>query len=140
MLYYFLNFFFYSRWHGCPTCYTGDARNRIKVGGRTMQELYAATQERLHSLEHTHGYEIHAKWECQFRAELKADPDLRRQYDDIFIPGPLDARAMSLRGGRTEPFAFWHQCDAADGEEILMLDIVLHITIKSTYIHRDTHI
>ena len=94
-----------------------------------MEELYAATQERLHALEQTHGYEIHAKWECEFRADLKRDPDLRRQFDDIFIPGPLDARAMSLRGGRTEPFAFWHQCEPADDDEILMLDIVMNLPI-----------
>ena len=95
----------------------------VKVGGKTMQELYTSTQDRLDALENQHGYEVHAKWECEFREELKHDPLLQKQYNEIFVPGPLDARALSLRGGRTEPFAFHHHC-ANEDEEILLLDIV----------------
>lgn len=91
--------------------------------GRTMEALYAATQQRLFQLEHRHGYEVHAKWECEFRQELKQDPEMKAQFDDIFIPGHLDPRVHSLRGGRTEPFAFSHRCHL-DDEEIFLLDIV----------------
>jgi len=88
-----------------------------------MEALYAATQHRLYELEHRYGCEVHAKWECDFRRDLKQDPDLKRQFDSIFIPGHLDPRVHSLRGGRTEPFAFSHQCQQTE-EEIFLLDIV----------------
>ena len=100
---------YFSFWHGCPRCYPDDAR-ALQCGTRTMDDLYTATQQRLHDLEHQHGYEVHFKWECDFRRELKQDPELKRHFDDICIPGHLDSRIHSLRGGRTEPFAFSHRC------------------------------
>lgn len=126
-----LNLFYYyfSFWHGCPRCYPGDAR-QLKCGTRTMEDLHVATQLRLHDLEHQHGYEVHFKWECDFRRELKHDPELKQQYDKIFIPGHLDPRIHSLRGGRTEPFAFSHLCQL-DDEEIFLLDIVCYSIFKS---------
>ena len=64
------------------------------------------------------------------RRELKHDPRLKQQYDKIFIPGHLDPRIHSLRGGRTEPFAFSHLCQL-DDEEIFLLDIVCYSIFKS---------
>lgn len=88
-----------------------------------MEALYMATQQRLYELEHRYGFEVHAKWECEFRQELKNDPEMKRQFDELFIPGHLDPRVHSLRGGRTEPFTFSHRCQL-DSEEIFLLDIV----------------
>lgn len=111
-----------SFWHGCPRCYPGAGR-QLHNAGRTMESLYTTTQQRLYDLEHQHGYDVHAKWECDFRRELQQDPELKRQYDSLFIPDHLDPRVHSLRGGRTEPFAFSHRCEL-DDEEIFLLDIV----------------
>ena len=112
----------FSRWHGCPQCYTDSARD-MKIGGKTIAELYQATMQRIDELQNTYGYEVHVKWECEFREELKHDPELKAAFDDIFIPPVLDHRVHTLRGGRTEPFAFSHRCELAE-EEIYLLDIV----------------
>ena len=112
----------FSRWHGCRQCYNDTARD-MKIGGRTIEELYQATMQRINDLQAVHGYEVHVKWECEFREELKRDPELKAEFEDIFITTALDHRVHTLRGGRTEPFAFKHQCDL-DDEEIYLLDIV----------------
>ena len=93
------------------------------IGGRTVEELYQSTMQRIDDLKNEYGYEVHVKWECEFREELKRNPELKTEYDKIFIPSALDHRAHTLRGGRTEPFAFTHRCEL-DNEEIYLLDIV----------------
>ena len=98
-----------------------------------MEALYVATQQRLFELEHQHGYEVHSKWECDFHRELKQNPELRGHYNGIFIPGHLDPRVHSLRGGRTEPFAFSHRCHL-DDEEIFLLDIVSLLILRLTFL------
>ena len=95
----------------------------MKIGGRTIEELYLATLSRIDALKRNYGYEVHVKWECQFREELKRDPELKAEFDEIFVPSALDHRVHTLRGGRTEPFAFSHRCEL-DNEEIYLLDIV----------------
>ena len=95
----------------------------MKIGGRTIAELYQATIQRIDDLQNVHGYEVHIKWECEFREELKRNPELKAEFDEIFIPTALDHRVHTLRGGRTEPFAFNHRCEL-DSEEIYLLDIV----------------
>ena len=87
-----------------------------------MEEFYLSTLSRIDALKREHGYEVHVKWECEFREELKRDPELKKEFDNIFIPPVLDHRVHTLRGGRTEPFEFKHEC--SDDEQILLLDIV----------------
>ena len=90
-----------------------------------METLHAQTMERSWKLENEQGYEVHSVWECDFRNQLKRDPEVRAIYDECFIPGHLDPREHCLRGGRTEPFQFHFQCE--EDEEILLLDIVSFI-------------
>ena len=92
--------------------------------------------QRINDLQNEHGYEVHVKWECEFREELKRDPELKAEFDEIFIPIALDHRVHTLRGGRTEPFAFNHRCEL-DNEEIYLLDIVsiyFYISISFTLV------
>lgn len=117
-------YFDFSRWHGCTKCYTGAARD-LKIGGRTIEELYESTMRRIDDLELKYNHEVHIKWECEFKEELRRDLDLKKQFDDIYVPPHLDHRIHSLRGGRTEPFEFEHTCK--DAEQILLLDIVRFI-------------
>ena len=90
-----------------------DVRNAIHVDLRPNS----------YDLKNEYGYEVHVKWECEFREELKRDPELKAAYDELFIPSALDHRVHTLRGGRTEPFAFSHRCEL-DNEDIYFLDIV----------------
>ena len=90
--------------------------------GLTISELHQRTLRRLFLLR-TKGYEVHVKWECEFLKELKTNPKLKKQYDDIWIPKPLDPRGDALRGVRTEPFQFyWRAPDPT--WEIIWVDVV----------------
>ncbi|KAL3095260.1 hypothetical protein niasHT_020411 [Heterodera trifolii] len=91
-------------------------------GGANSGSLYERTERRLFELEHDQGCEIHKVWACQWTERLRHDPDLKRRYDAVFVPFPLDPRNDALRGGRTEPFKLHHVC--SDDEEIVCIDIV----------------
>ena len=84
--------------HGCHDCYGHVPDLKTHRDGLTISELYQRTQRRLFIL-HTKGYEVHVKWECEFLKELKNNPELKKQYDAIWIPKPLDPRGDALRGG-----------------------------------------
>lgn len=107
-------------YHGCAVCYTN--RNIFLAGSRTAGELYNSTMNRLFDLEKLQKYELHVVWEHDFREQLRRSPELRRQYEKIHVPTPLDPRVDCLRGGRTEPFKLHHVCDKE--EEIIHVDIV----------------
>jgi len=95
---------------------------RIHKDGLTMRELHQRTLRRLWFLQ-TKGYELHVKWECEFKRELKANPSLRAMFNAIWVSKPLDPRADALRGGRTEPFQFyWRAPD--QNWEIIWVDVV----------------
>ncbi|KAL3102899.1 hypothetical protein niasHT_026040 [Heterodera trifolii] len=107
-------------YHGCPKCFP-DRQQRL-AAGRTAEDLYERTERRLFELEHDHGCELHKVWACQWSERLRHDPELKRRYEAVFVPCPLDPRNDALRGGRTEPFKLHHVC--SDDEEILCIDIV----------------
>ena len=56
------------------------------IGGKTVEELYQPTMRRIDDLKNEYGYEVHVKWECEFREELKRDPELKAEYDEILFP------------------------------------------------------
>ena len=95
-----------------------------------MEELYQSSMQRIDDLEQKYNHEVHVKWECDFREELRTNSELKKMYDEIYIPPHLDHRVHTLRGGRTEPFEFKHKC--ADDEQILLLDIVRFIEFLAT--------
>lgn len=80
---------------------------------------------RLRHLSKTLNYKLHVKWQCEFRDELKADPEMRSVYDELCLAvnRPLDPRRDALRGGRTEAFRVHYSCRSED-EEIIVTDIV----------------
>lgn len=102
-------------------CFTHDRQTKKLAGGRTAEELYEQTQRRLLELER-HGYELHVVWGCELKRRLRVDPELRRLYQQAFVPRPLDPREDALRGGRTEPFVLHYTCK--EDEEIVAIDIV----------------
>ena len=93
------------------------------IGGRTVEELYQKTIQHIDDLKNEYGYEVDVKWECEFREELKRDPELKAEYDEIFIPSALVHRVHTLRGRIAKPFAFTHRCEL-DNKEIYLLEIV----------------
>ena len=99
--------------------------SRYENWRRTTEELYQSTMQRIDDLQQKYNHEVHIKWECEFRDELKRNPKMKNVFDEIYIPPHLDHRVHTLRGGRTEPFEFEHTC--MDAEQILLLDIVRFI-------------
>nr|CAD2199872.1 unnamed protein product [Meloidogyne enterolobii] len=106
--------------HGCPRCF--PRRDQRLAAGRTAEELYERTQQRLWELEHQHGFELHVIWGHEMMEKLKNNAKLRRLWIEIDCVRPLDPREDCLRGGRTEPFKLHHFCGA--DEEIIYIDIV----------------
>ena len=93
-----LNYIF-QYFHGCPRC----ASNRDSQHKEKMAEKYKETMKK-HQFIKDKGFELITIWECDFRAEIKANAELR----DFVLP--LKARLKkytnlrprsTLRGGRT---------------------------------------
>lgn len=65
-------------WHGHDKCY--EDRNTINpVNGMSMHDLYQRTLAHTRRLINA-GYTVIEKWECEFRKEMKEDPELREAY------------------------------------------------------------
>nr|CAD2165765.1 unnamed protein product [Meloidogyne enterolobii] len=107
-------------YHGCPKCF--PVRDQRLAAGRTAEELFERTQQRLWELEHQHGYQLHVVWGHEIKEKLRNNTQLRRKWLEIDCVRPMDPREDCLRGGRTEPFKLHHLC--AEDEEILYIDIV----------------
>ena len=115
---------------GCIPCY--PQRDLKLIGGKTAEELYRATMARLEEIRNRGQFvEVIEVWECEFRAELAADPELREKYESYEIPEPLHPRNHALRGGRVEPFCLHHEC--AEDEEIVTVDIVSCVIFNKFY-------
>uniref|UniRef100_A0A914N8J3 DNA-directed DNA polymerase n=1 Tax=Meloidogyne incognita TaxID=6306 RepID=A0A914N8J3_MELIC len=107
-------------YHGCPKCF--PVRDQRLAAGRTAEELFERTQQRLWELENQHGYQLHVVWGHEIKEKLSNNTQLRRKWFEIDCVRPMDPREDCLRGGRTEPFKLHHLC--AEDEEILYIDIV----------------
>jgi DNA polymerase type B, organellar and viral len=106
--------------HGCPRCY-GD-RTHPLAGGRTAEELYESTMQRIAEIRRLGNYKVRLVWECQWNAYLRKDQELARAYRELALPSaPLQLRADAYFGGRVETFRMLHEC-AAD-EEIVAIDV-----------------
>lgn len=94
------------------------------MGERTADELYQLTLARLDAIRATRCYRIKVVWECELRAALARSEHLRRLYERIDVPGPLNARRHALRGGRVEPFRLYYRCADDGSDEIVYVDVV----------------
>lgn len=109
-------------WHGCPTCY--PQRDTVLMGGFTAEHLYDATMQRIYHLNKNCNYDVHLKWDCDFKKELRENVELNELYEDCChaVNRPLDPRRDALRGGRTEAFKLYYKCKP--NEEIVCMDVV----------------
>ena len=108
------------RTHGCPTCYTGENRHKIlhPNTGQSMNQLYFATIKRQQYLEDlNHAYV--SMWECDFRQQLRDNPELKKFAEDITVEERINLRE-SFKGGRTNAAKLYYKC--AEGERINYID------------------
>ena len=107
-------------WHGCPTC--ALHQRSIKYGARpdrSLSELYDATQCKLQRLQTT-GFRVKVLWEHEWRSQLKTQPALQAQVEQMTSTPPLNPRDAFF-GGRTGAVALYHE--VAQGEKIYYVDV-----------------
>ena len=86
-------FFLTMLFLGCLTCY---ARNTVNpVNGKTMQDLYDDTVEKIMYLE-DQGYNIEEMWECDLKKKLDEDEEMRRYFEEHDLVDPLQPRDAFL--------------------------------------------
>ena len=103
--------------HGCELCYPNrDTRN--PTNGLSMEELRNRTRLKTDKLRQK-GKVVLEKWECQFKAERLADPELQAfyaQYEPYNDLIPRDA----FFGGRTSAITLFYE--PQEGESIHYVD------------------
>ena len=123
--------FFGCAFHGCPTCYPGpgqDVRHfHPHDPSRTMRELYAQTQRRLHDLRTKYDVQnIVTVWECQVEKQRRDNDDMEEFFNALETngwpyPEPLFPRDAFF-GGRTNAIQLIAR--PKENEEIRYLDVV----------------
>ena len=108
------------RAHCCPTCYTGDARHKIRHPNtnQTMNQLYLSTLKRQQYLE-GQDYNYVSIWECDFRKQMSESPELKRFASEHKVSRRMELRE-SFKGGRTNATKLYHKCN--DNERIRYID------------------
>nr|CAD2207486.1 unnamed protein product [Meloidogyne enterolobii] len=91
-------------YHGCPKCF--PVRDQRLAAGRTAEELFERTQQRLWELEHQHGYQLHVVWGHEIKEKLRNNTQLRRKWLEIDCVRPMDPREDCLRGEGQNPSNF----------------------------------
>lgn len=96
---------------GCKTCYKIDRNVEITPDGRTVEDLFEATERRKFHLEKK-GYRVLEVRECKWKALLKQNGQLRKHWDQTFVAPPFMPRVHALRGGRVEVFKLYAESNA----------------------------
>ncbi|PIC12200.1 hypothetical protein B9Z55_028556 [Caenorhabditis nigoni] len=89
-------------WHGCPKCNTIPEKKTPQTNGLTIKELYDRTKRREKDIEDA-GYKLIVAWECEIRAELEKDAEMRKFFELNKYTRRLLPRD-ALYGGRTQAF------------------------------------
>ena len=101
-------------WHGCPSCFRHQRWRQYGANpDRTLEELYEATQAKLHRLR-TAGFQVIVQWECQWKQQITPS------ISSLTSTPPLQPRDAFF-GGRTGAVALFHQADP--GEKIFYVDV-----------------
>ncbi|XP_052128309.1 uncharacterized protein LOC127750506, partial [Frankliniella occidentalis] len=103
-------------WHQCPIHFPPSpecGENRLEQT-RRLTEIFQLA-----------GYKVIEKWECQFKADLKNNPDTQAYFNahpTTRVP-PLNLRD-TLAGGRTSALRWYYKADTENGEKIKLVDVV----------------
>lgn len=82
-------------WHGCPTCFHGDAK--MPTGNLASEDL-ANTKERENGIIYA-GYEMQTIWTCEIEEMLSKNPEMAEFFENCPDAGPIKIRD-SFIGGR----------------------------------------
>ena len=104
--------------HGCPRCYL-QRDERLPRVGKTPQEMFARTQDRVRYLE-LQGFTVVTMWQCELVEARKRNPDMDAFMRSVPLVEPLNVRDAFF-GGRTDVLCM-HRC-AQEDEEINYADV-----------------
>ena len=105
-------------YHGCPECFPQRHQRHAKLDGATPHELYTRTVQRAERIRQG-GHVVIEKWECEWEAQKREDPELRLWAETLDLVTPLDPRDAFF-GGRTE--AVRAHCQAQPDQHIFYDD------------------
>ena len=105
-------------YHGCPECFPQRHQRHAKLDGATPHELYTRTVQRAEHIRQG-GHVMVEKWECEWDAQKREDPELRLWAETLDLVTPLDPREAFF-GGRTE--AVRAHCQAQPDQHIFYDD------------------
>uniref|UniRef100_A0A914H7T2 DNA-directed DNA polymerase n=1 Tax=Globodera rostochiensis TaxID=31243 RepID=A0A914H7T2_GLORO len=105
--------------HGCPRCYRPWTKS---PDGKSMEEKLLRTEMKMDNLrELCKSFSVEEVWECDVRAELRRNREMKKFFESVPDKGPINPRD-AYGGGRTMPFCLYAQ--ESEEEEISMFDII----------------
>ncbi|XP_029975791.1 uncharacterized protein LOC115408984 [Salarias fasciatus] len=104
--------------HGCPICF--QPHETCPLTGKPFEELYTASEEKLHRLRSVYGLQTCVIWEHEWLEMKKSDPRVGEFLKEFDPPEPLSPR-QALYGGRTSALRLWYTAGA--GESVHYVDV-----------------
>ena len=91
-------------YHRCPECFPQRHQRHAKLDGATPHELYTRTVQRAERIRQG-GHVVVEKWECEWEAQKREDPELRLWAKTLDLVTPwIPARPSSADGPKqSEP-------------------------------------
>ena len=112
-------------YHGCPKCYKfGRNEPLLEAPKETLNFRYEVTMAKTEELKRF-GYQVNEKWECKFRREIQANPNIKYHTKNhpLLVSTPLNPRD-AFYGGRTGNI--WEYYETNNDEKInIMLTCAL---------------
>jgi G:T-mismatch repair DNA endonuclease (very short patch repair protein) len=109
-------------YHGCPNCYKFGRNDPLfDDPSQTLDFRYETTMAKIDKLK-SFGYDAIEMWECDFRQQLKDNPEINTytKTHPLVNLAPLNARE-AFYGGRTGNV--WEYYEAKEGEKIKYVDV-----------------
>lgn len=110
--------FYGCAWHGCSSCYAPDV---VCANGKTAFVNLEATHRREKVIRSS--FYLESVWECEVRAALKRNKQMKEFFSKTYEYGPLDPHD-AFNGVRTGPLKMVADLSDSDGSrEIAYLDV-----------------
>nr|CAD2209475.1 unnamed protein product [Meloidogyne enterolobii] len=126
-------------WHGCIKCYPDDD---LKLPtGLTAGKQREKDKQRLNFIKNL-GVDVEIYWECEIRAMLSKDYEMRKMFKKYLDDGPINIRE-AFYGGRTGPLKLFHS--AEQGEKISYYDVTslypfINVSTRYPVGHPEVHV
>lgn len=106
-------------YHGCSTCFPNRHQSHFKHEGKTMQDVWDSTQDKIKKLKSL-GLKVVEMWECEWEKKKETHPEVEEFVKRLEFSAPLNPRDAFF-GGRTNAICLAKQVEP--GEKILYDDI-----------------